>query len=322
MSIKNISSPKSITNVMTLKENIANESSIYFKFALKTIDYLIAEKNQINITTTINIDDNIPITKSKTELLDMKIKVQLYMAYCLQEMNQCDQAIAYIKLIETDAKQRTIQRQEEIGITIKYAKFMIYIKNDDIKLAEAYLKDIINNTSSYDTAIDVISLYLKSNKNNEIVHNSKELFGMLSYKFPNDPEYTQTRIMHLKYILCNSHCDKNAPLNGNNKNINKESDRYDNLAAIELCYSIINDHANGKNILIGDNLIKISKILHDQYKYYYCNENWKLTTTWANIYLKLASTDSMNEDDLLPVYLHITGNYNIKTINSFIIINK
>jgi hypothetical protein len=126
MSSKNISSPKSITKIITPIQDQATESSTYFKFALKTIDYLIAEKNQINITTTHNNDEAIPITRSKTELLDMKIKAQLYIAYCLQEMNQCDKAIAFIKLIETDAKQRTIKRQAEIGITSIYLAIYLY----------------------------------------------------------------------------------------------------------------------------------------------------------------------------------------------------
>jgi hypothetical protein len=197
---------------------------------------------------------------------------------------------------------------------------MIYIKNDDIKLAEPFLKDIINNTASYDTAVDAINLYLKRNKSNESIHNSRELFGILAIKFPIDPEYSKSRLMHLQYILCNCNCncDKNdnnsSSINNNNISIsNQESNQYDMTTALELCNAIINDHRNNNHILIGDNLIKITKMLHDQYKYYYCIENWLLAIQWSNIYLNLVSTatytstDSMNQDDLLPVYLHITG---------------
>ena len=191
----------------------------------------------------------------RDELQKLKVKAQLSLAFAFKEMNQCDKAMASILSVESSLLTKIGQRdgntadpsQRNMIQTVAYAKFAILIQDKDWEAAEQSLNILLLH-APYDLAMDVITTYLEKNQN-DIHSKGIELYRAVANKFPREPEFTNTRIRLVEYILSTAQLNdigvQSPHSAGGTLNANSSHNR-----VMELCAEMVADHITRKRRLV------------------------------------------------------------------------
>jgi hypothetical protein len=204
--------------------NIMNEAVYFLQIAVSSIDLL---GRSIGTVAVRGIAEQGLSLVDRDELRKLKIKAQLSLAFAFKEMNQCQKAMASIMLVESALFSRggtgagagagsesggdvngDSSSFQSITQTVSYAKFMIFAKDKDWEAAEQNLKNLLQN-APYELAMDVIKTYLEGNQKDTRMKGI-ELYRLVSSKFPDEPEFTNTRISLVLYILSTAQLQDNA----------------------------------------------------------------------------------------------------------------
>ena len=289
-----------------VQKNLEEDALPIFNMTISIVDLLAASAIS-NINIMAQPDDENPnenyVKTSKYELFRIKIKVLLSMAYCCMTTKQCDKAMVHLKTAEQTIEKssfdkRTLSEKEKafIWATVDYAKFSVFAAEGNWAAAEAYLRNYMKQPTSYDTAIELISTFLKGNHKFTV-----EFFTQLLSTFPNEPFFTNTRICNLEMTVAN------ISIHGEQST---SSDISQNKRAIDLCDAIITDHLNrthplnqetdlnGDKTDVAKNYKRVIKVLLGRVKWYYSSKEWIKLKEWADLYFKLHVGKELDDDTM------------------------
>jgi hypothetical protein len=290
-----------------VKKNLEEDALSIFNMTISIVD-LLASSAISNINVMAQLDDEKAdenyIKTSKYDLFRIKVKVLLSMAYCCMTTKQCDKAMVHLKTAEQSIEKsnfdkRTFSDKEKafISATLDYAKFSVFAAEGNWIAAEAYLRNYMKQPTSYDTAIELISTFLKGNHKHTV-----EFFTMLLSNFPHDPFFTNTRICNLEMTVSNISIHGEQTIS---------SDLSHNKRAIDLCDAIITDHLNRTHSLnqdidptegncdVSKNYKRVVKVLIGRVKWYYSNKEWIKLKEWADLYFKLHVDKELDDETMI-----------------------
>jgi len=293
-----------------IKKNSQEDAFSIYNLIISVVDS-ISSSAPANISEIAQDDEPINenyVNASKYELFRTKIQILLSMAYCCMTTNQCDKAMLHLKTAEqaiekAKFEKKTFTEKDKLYLiaTLDYAKFSICSVENNWAAAEVHLRSYMKQANSYETALELITTFLKGNQLSSHKY-TIEFYGMLLTHFPNEPFFTNTRISNLEM------CVANISIHGE-QTVTSEISQ--NKRALDLCDAIIIDHLSGhhslnyqetdsdqENTNTPKNYKRLIKVLIGRVKWYYSSSEWAKLKEWADMYFKLHGDKELDDDTM------------------------
>ncbi len=273
---------------LVLTEKAAqNEKLLEFAITLFTwsLNNLENALKQIKVDISYNKDVAMATTM-ENELRVLKGNTELFIAYVYMELRHLERALACVE--------RTIQESRDLQNNLlssgmEYLRLTINCKNKSTFAAEESVKKLIHTTSEYAMAIKGILQFITIG--DDVV--SDQLFTVVAQKFPHDPEYVQTRILRLKFLLT---C---------NYTLNRPSTDQ----ALQLCSSIIDDHLMHVHTLTGEQQNDVFSVIMEKIQWTHKQRRFQEVCDWCKIGLCIHGDAAILQSNHTSIHLYMSTSY-------------
>ncbi len=264
-----------------------NEKLLEFSITLFTWSLNNSENilKQVKADFSYSKDVNVMTVLVHT-LRVLKANTELFIAYVYMELNHLERSLACVE--------RTMQESKDLQDNVltsglEYLRLIINCKNKSIFAAEESVKKLIHATNAYSSAIKGILQFITIG--DDVV--SDQLFATIEQKFPKDPEYIQTRIMRLKFLLS---C---------NYTLNKPS----NESALQLCNSIVDDHLMHVHILDTEQQSVMFNVIKEKIQWSYKQQLFKEVLDWCKIALCVNDDAATLQGNHTSIHLFMSNSH-------------
>ena len=216
----------------------------------------------------------------------LKANTELFIAYVYMELNHLERSLACVE--------RTMQDTQDLQDNVltsglEYLRLIINCKNKSIFTAEESVKKLIHATNAYASAIKGILQFIAIG--DDVA--SDQLFTIIEQKFPHGPEYIQTRIMRLKFLLsCNYTLNKPSSEN-----------------ALQLCNGIVDDHLMHVHILSTEQQSVVSNVIKEKIQWSYKQQQFKEVLDWCKVALCVNDDTTTLQSNHTSIHLFMSNSY-------------
>eukprot|EP01035_Chromulina_nebulosa_P019323 gene19323-25186_t len=307
-------SNRSLSRALEFQHNIPLGLILYF--ARKSVEIgkkmsttpIVLESSKFYFNIALNILDSNTI-KGKLKHSDVNYKVEieelrrstcLLLAFVHMELGECDQALACIQKIENNSN---FEMTDDFMATLSYAKFNIHLKDNNITSAESYLKTLLKLPIEYDMAIDAVKTFVDTVSQRAIrgsLNSIQDLyyFKLLVNKFPNDPEFSSTRISQIQSLVAvmeNIDSNQNEGFHSSFDPLTKQ--------LMDIIEVVISDHNSNLRSLCNEHFIALKGILIERIQWYRSRNEWKACIKWCDLLLCLLN-EKDHQNDFMMFSLH------------------
>lgn len=252
-------------------ENFYAESVTYFSRAVALLDVISQDLKLL----VVQRPDPDPNCCESTELSvnnavkAVRVKALLSMAYIFNELNQREKALYYIEIVS-----HVPGVQSDV---ILFAEFSVACRHGDEAECLNFARKIMISTTSYSIAINTLQMYC--NLVGDYAGRA-ELFESILVSFPNEPDYSNSRLCHLRQTISTfRHVEADC---GSKSNYS--------IIAYDLCESIVRDHIGKRHILQivpQDQCSQLVGLIKERVSWFRAKLEYKTALDWLNLLLML-----------------------------------
>jgi tetratricopeptide (TPR) repeat protein len=226
-----------------------------------------------------------PSTDIEEEIVKLKLANLITLMRIYHESNLCDKGI--LALEQAEALFSTIKGQEFKSFDIKdsqvqfiWNKYLLLSKKGDIAESEKALRKIIMTIDEHDLILKAMRIAVNSGINDDIVG---ALYNSVLESFPNDSEFSKTRLAMLRAVVLRS--TETSPQKEGGSASKETQDN-----SLKLANLMTGDHASGARILAPDTLASLRSLLEERIKYNHAMGYFSSALAWVGLLEELSIT--------------------------------
>eukprot|EP01031_Cornospumella_fuschlensis_P024462 gene24462-29565_t len=225
------------------------------------------------------------------DVMELKIKVNLYLVFSYAKEKSVSKAVSHIDAIERIQKGDGLEAARVLEHSILFAKLLVAVAQRDLEGSFSCAKLFIQHPqTNFESALSIVKTttnLVGEVASSELESKFAELYKLMSLKYPNEPEFTLIRINYLQSTLAIVQVDE---AHGSKP--------------FDVANRLVTDHVNGVRILSSECIEQLRGMFLRHIDWLRDRKLFQVLNDWCDLLITfLESGQDKHVDTLLSVKL-------------------